>query len=324
MQGSALGWSLAVAALHRYGRALKWACARPSRSSQCFFVVVVLSLPVVLAWIVLGFLARLTAADPCTVMESALAKLARQSEGLKPLPKIIHQQWKTAEVPAKFSSYYEEFKRLFPAPEYKHEMWTDARMRDLIATKFPWFLEAYDGYAYPIQRADAVRYFILYAYGGLYADLDYEPLANFWSALPVDRPAFIESPYRYNELTQNSLMSSPRGHVFWNRTFDLLLARAGSLQILTSTGPSFVDAALLQAQQGKPAVDTYVLPCENFHRIPVGKAGEDAPLLVVWFRNFMSTSFLVRQCGSVTNPQCQYGIHHNSVSWWSTSGVIPL
>ena len=54
---------------------------------------------------------------------------------------------------------------------------------------------SYDGYTHPIQRADAARYFILFVHGGLYADLDYEPLINFWFALPATKPGFIESPY---------------------------------------------------------------------------------------------------------------------------------
>ena len=44
--------------------------------------------------------------------------------------------------------------------------------RDFIAKEYNWFLETYDAYPYPIQRADALRYFVVYHYGGIYADLD--------------------------------------------------------------------------------------------------------------------------------------------------------
>lgn len=69
-----------------------------------------------------------------------------------------------------------EWKRLFPEPEFTHILWDDKMARDLILEKYPWFLETYDSYSSNIQRADAARYFILYTYGGLYADLDYTPL----------------------------------------------------------------------------------------------------------------------------------------------------
>jgi len=42
----------------------------------------------------------------------------------------------------------------------------------LTVARYPWFLETFDGYVYPIQRADAIRYFVLYYFGGIYIDLD--------------------------------------------------------------------------------------------------------------------------------------------------------
>jgi len=44
----------------------------------------------------------------------------------------------------------------------------NASHAQLIATKFPWFLDTYKSYPYGIQRADALRYFVLYEYGGVY------------------------------------------------------------------------------------------------------------------------------------------------------------
>jgi hypothetical protein len=38
----------------------------------------------------------------------------------------------------------------------------------LIEEKFPWFLESWLKYPYNIQRADVLRYFVLYEYGGIY------------------------------------------------------------------------------------------------------------------------------------------------------------
>ena len=52
------------------------------------------------------------------------------------------------------------------------KMWTDAKSRELIATEYPWFLNTFDNYTHPIQRADAIRYFVLAHYGGVYIDLD--------------------------------------------------------------------------------------------------------------------------------------------------------
>lgn len=57
------------------------------------------------------------------------------------------------------------------------QMWTDAKSRELIATEYPWFLSDFDNYTHPIQRADAIRYFVLAHFGGIYIDLDYVRLS---------------------------------------------------------------------------------------------------------------------------------------------------
>ena len=38
--------------------------------------------------------------------------------------------------------------------------------------RYEWFLETWDAYPYNIERADAIRYFVLHHYGGIYLDLD--------------------------------------------------------------------------------------------------------------------------------------------------------
>lgn len=64
------------------------------------------------------------------------------------------------------------------------QLWTDASSREFIATEYPWFLEAFDGYKFPIQRADAIRYFVLAHFGGTYIDLDNVSLKHRTSLFP--------------------------------------------------------------------------------------------------------------------------------------------
>ena len=66
----------------------------------------------------------------------------------------------------------ESWRRNHPGWEYR--LWTDTQNREFIRTRYPDFLVRYDSYPYHIQRVDAVRYFILYTFGGLYVDLDFE------------------------------------------------------------------------------------------------------------------------------------------------------
>ena len=58
-------------------------------------------------------------------------------------------------------------------------MWTDRRLRAFIASYYPWFLPIYLRYDQHIKRVDAARYFLLYHYGGVYADLDFVRVNRF-------------------------------------------------------------------------------------------------------------------------------------------------
>lgn len=90
------------------------------------------------------------------------------------IPKIIHQSWKSNEIPKKFDKWVNSWKNYHQDWEYK--LWTDKDNRKLIEDHYPWFLEIYDSFPFSIMRADASRYFYLHKYGGLYTDLDIEAL----------------------------------------------------------------------------------------------------------------------------------------------------
>ena len=51
----------------------------------------------------------------------------------------------------------------------------------------------YNNYPKTIQRVDTVRYFILYKYGGIYADMDYVVKKNFFNELEKEKINIIES-----------------------------------------------------------------------------------------------------------------------------------
>lgn len=81
----------------------------------------------------------------------------------------------------------------------EYMLWTDATARQFIAEKYPAFLPTFDGYEYNIQRADAIRYFVLHHFGGVYMDLDMgcrrriDPLLKGdWDVvLPVTKPVSL-------------------------------------------------------------------------------------------------------------------------------------
>jgi mannosyltransferase OCH1-like enzyme len=86
------------------------------------------------------------------------------------IPKIIHQTWKTEEVPIEWEESRASWQRFHP--DWQYMFWTDRDLERFITKRYQWFTGIYRDYPYAIQRIDAARYFILYEYGGIYSDLD--------------------------------------------------------------------------------------------------------------------------------------------------------
>jgi len=95
-------------------------------------------------------------------------------ENLTPrIPLIIHQSYKTTALPKHWESTPTKWQET--NPEFEYKFWSDEDNRNLIVTHYPWFLDTFDSYPFPIQRADAARYFAVLKYGGIYTDLDIVP-----------------------------------------------------------------------------------------------------------------------------------------------------
>ena len=86
------------------------------------------------------------------------------------IPKIIHQTYINESIPEVWKDAVQSCIDLHE--DYEYMLWTDAKSREFIAAEYPWFLETFDGYPFPIQRADAIRYFVLAHFGGVYIDMD--------------------------------------------------------------------------------------------------------------------------------------------------------
>jgi len=169
------------------------------------------------------------------------------------IPKIIHQTWKTNEIPEK----WKELQKTWKLPNYKYILWTDQDNRNLIKNKFPWFLNQYDNYEYPIQRADVIRPFILYDQGGIYVDLDLEYLNDFWEELDQDKINIPESPYFYNEKVQNIFIASRKGHPGLLEIVELFKKMkdykntSSDKTVLMTTGPNIYDQFIINNKNVK-------------------------------------------------------------------------
>jgi len=149
------------------------------------------------------------------------------------IPRIIHQTWKTADVPARWHPWRDSWQRHHPG--WRYMFWTDDDNRALVATHYPWALELYDGFPDHINRVDAIRFFLLHRYGGLYVDLDFEalrpiaPLLDGAEVLMGVEPEahFREAPHAamlgITRIVCNAFMASVPGHPLWEQCFAQLL-----------------------------------------------------------------------------------------------------
>jgi mannosyltransferase OCH1-like enzyme len=216
-------------------------------------------------------------------------------------PKIIHQtapsdksKWHPIWEPCQAS-----WKKHFP--DYEYKFWSDEDLEELIATKYPWFLDTYKGYDKTIKRVDAARYFIMYEYGGIYADMDFECIKNFEHMFPKNKVSIAESPFKnekrkIRETHQNALMISPKGHPFWKTTFDLLKKNKDHPDILFATGPYIIIRAIEQ----KP-YDVFTLASEKF-----------SPAHDATFRHVYAAGIKTMQ--SVEDPNI-VSRHHGTTVW---------
>ncbi|GAA6062077.1 hypothetical protein JCM10212_006500 [Sporobolomyces blumeae] len=177
-------------------------------------------------------------------LEDGPASLAKNSSGKTPqprIPKIIHATWKTDVLPDRWEKIRQGCIDLHP--DYEFMLWSDASSRDFIAEYYPWFLSTFDGYTYPIQRADVIRYFVLHRFGGVYMDLDIgcrrnmDPLLYFEVILPQTIPVGVS----------NDLMFAERGHPFMDLVIHNLITFDHTYgtnypTVMFSTGPMFLSA----------------------------------------------------------------------------------
>ncbi|AJW01835.1 Sur1p [Saccharomyces cerevisiae YJM1385] len=155
------------------------------------------------------------------------------------IPKIIHQTYKTEDIPEHWKEGRQKCLDLHP--DYKYILWTDEMAYEFIKEEYPWFLDTFENYKYPIERADAIRYFILSHYGGVYIDLDdgcerkLDPLLTF--------PAFLRKTSPLG--VSNDVMGSVPRHPFFLKALKSLKHYdkywfIPYMTIMGSTGPLFL------------------------------------------------------------------------------------
>ena len=99
--------------------------------------------------------------------------LEAQSLNKPRIPKIIHQIWLGSPFPEKYIELQNTWKKFHP--DWEYHLWTDENIKDLKFIN----REIFDKTENFGAKSDILRYEVLYQFGGLYVDTDFECLKSF-------------------------------------------------------------------------------------------------------------------------------------------------
>ena len=199
-----------------------------------------------------------------------------------PIPRLIHQTWKTEQVPSQWQASVTAYQKL---PGFTYRLWTDADNYRFMKNYFPAFLSLYESYPHPIQRADMIRYFLLYQYGGVYSDLDLVPNEKFVAFFDMYQHCDVclagtkeGNGFSVKNYTNCFMMSQEKAAfwpIVWERlreplarhTWKWFLASSSSyFQVLFTTGPGVICDAVEVVEE--TAATTTEDPVVTVVRIP--------------------------------------------------------
>jgi hypothetical protein len=176
------------------------------------------------------------------------------------IPRIIHQTWKTADIPERYRACQASWREYHP--DWTYILWTDADIEAFVIEHFPRLLDLFQRYPDQIQRVDAARYMILFKYGGVYADLDVCCRRSFESLLAYDVFLAETEPLGVS----NDLMGCAKTSPFFGYLLERLQPAYSHwprrlvprhFRVLLTTGSLFVTNGLRAAPFGETI---YILP----------------------------------------------------------------
>ena len=223
------------------------------------------------------------------------------------IPKIIHQTWKSKDLPSHLRRFQESWCHHHPGWEYR--FWDDAANEALIAEYYPAFLDYVCRATPTILRVDLVRMAYLHRHGGVYADLDYEVLRPLDDLLDTAHAIVgrerggIGSAMRGRDYIINALMASPPGHPLWLEAMHGMLrahrprrALEGHTRYVIRMAIAILDGCVERRLTGDG--DVILLPSEALYpSIPTQRITDHRRLEAV--------------------ARGAYGIHHYENSWRS-------
>ena len=168
------------------------------------------------------------------------------------VPRILHQIWLgDRELPEEFAAYRETWRTHHPA--WEHRLWAEDNLPSGLRRP-----EVYERLRVPAERSDILRLEVLWLFGGVYVDTDFECLGPLDPV--IDELDFFTAPLKPNGWVNNAFIGSVAGHPILDRALTELRPREFHGYDKHGTGPRFLDTLL----QDYP--EAARLPAELFYQ----------------------------------------------------------
>ncbi|KAK2163354.1 hypothetical protein LSH36_81g05009 [Paralvinella palmiformis] len=197
------------------------------------------------------------------------------------IPRVIHQTWPTTEVPRKVTKWIRSW--IERNPDWEYWFWTNEDIQTFLTVRYPGYLDMYNGYDKHIKRADAMRYFVLYEFGGVYVDIDMECLSPLDDWVHRFRCFLCEENYEHQSLIYHrrdpiiitSIMGCDRHHPFYSDAIHMLPISASITDVLEATGPFFLTRVFSNFNRGSSKIDDYITMLPPHYLSPVADPGQE-------------------------------------------------
>ena len=155
------------------------------------------------------------------------------------IPRLFHQIWIGPDpLPAEYTGYQQTW--LDHHPGWELRFWTDRNLPDGLRRP-----EAAERLRAPAERADILRLELLWRFGGVYVDTDFECLRSLEPLIDgADLFIGLAKPGRVN----NALLGSVAGHPILDHALDELRPREFYGYDKEAAGPKFLDRILASHQ----------------------------------------------------------------------------
>lgn len=215
------------------------------------------------------------------------------------VPRILHQTWKTHEVPESLQPLRQAWLKI--TPDYQHPLYDDADLRNIIQTHFPRYLSSYDSFTQNIERVDFARPALLYLYGGVYADLDTEPLRNIDVWLQQGKVVLGREPLEHSRglygrevVLCNAFIISPPRQQVWLDFMDYIVAHYEPYyKPVENTGPMAL-TKFYEAHPDKFSNTVITDPCVFFPVLSDGSTSQGCNLDEAYVRHLWRNTWVVQ------------------------------